>query len=247
MGSSTNPARNLHGFMVEIRNKSVKGTPVREVLANVFQVDPSDDFEIWRNQFLLLELLKKTENAIRALEGVDHQGYLRYFPQARKGLVSAILDQDSMGFVAFRNAFAETVLQAIDFCAFRLSEETVGVEVAQDDIDELEARLKEVFDFTTEAKLDPRVREVSLDVLAVLRTAILDYHIRGTEGLEESIERSLGRLIIFWQRAEGKAQPANHEQVGKLLDLIIKFESIVAKARSYGPVLGELGAKLLGA
>lgn len=246
MRSAFNPARQLHTMLVALRSQSKKGTPIRKAFGAAFEVDPADDGELVRKEFLLVELLEETERAIRRIEGIDHKKYLRHFPQIRKGLASSGFDQDSESFVAFRNAFADNVLQSVEFCALRLAEEVPEADLSQEELNELEARLQEVFDFTTEADLEPRVREVSWDVLTALRAALVDYRFRGVQGLEESIERSLGRLILFYRRSAAQGGKSSREQVSKLLDLIIKFEAVVAKACSYGPVLGEWGGKLLG-
>lgn len=247
MKRAFNPAQRLYSMMVALRNQSKKGTPIRKALGAAFDVDPANDSELLRTEFLLVGLIEEAERAIRRIAGIDHQKYLRYFPQIRKGLASAGLDQDSESFVVFRNAFADNVLQSVEFCALRLAEDVAEVELSEEEFKDLETRLQEVFDFTAEANLDPRVREVSWDVLGALRAALVDYRFRGLQGLEESIERSLGRLLLFYRRASPEDQKSNREQVSKLLDLVIKFEAVVAKACSYGPVLSEWGGRLLGA
>ncbi len=246
MEAFTNSAMRLHELLLEMKKESRDERLIREVLGKVFEVESSDDSAIWRKIILLDDLFIQVERLITAIPNIGHDRYTRYFPSARKNLVSIALDQDSKRFVPFQSALTDVVLQSIEFCGLRILESVHEVQIPANDLSELEVRLSELFDFINDADLEPELREVSLDIVEVLRSAIADYRIRGVAGLEDAIERSVGKLSLYHLRAKKNGKPSNEAHLGKILDLIIKFETVVSKAHVYLPVLIDLLPKLLG-
>jgi hypothetical protein len=116
-----------------------------------------------------------------------------------------------------------------------------------DDLAELEARLNALFAYTARAELDPKLRAVALDILQSLRAALTDYRIHGAPGLQEAVERAVGKLTVHSLRAKKQGAPLNLDYLDRMLDLIIKFETLLAKAHVYLPALTEYLPKLLGA
>jgi len=190
---------------------------------------------------------EQSQAAIAAIPGLDLPRYLRYFPAARRGLLSARLDQDSRRYAPFQEALADIVLQSVEFCGLRIAEEFPELVIPADDLAELEARLNSLFAYTARAELDPQLRAVSLDILQTLRAAVADYRIHGARGLQEAVERAVGKLTVHYLRAKKQGAPLNLDYLGRLLDLIIKVETLLAKAHVYLPALAEYLPKLLGA
>jgi hypothetical protein len=125
------------------------------------------------------DLFAQSQAAIAAIPGLDPPRYLRHFPAARKGLLSARLDQDSRRHPPFQEGLSDIVLQSVEFCGLRIAEELPELLLPPDDLAELEARLNALFAFTARAELDPALRTVSLDILQSLRAAVADYRIHG--------------------------------------------------------------------
>lgn len=200
-------------------------------------VDPNNDLAIIESLILLHGLLTETEKILSSIEGIDHSKYLRNFPQLKRALLTTNLDADSRGFSTFSNALSPVVLQTVEFCAERVSENFKEEVIPHEELEEVDAQIASTFDFITGANLEPRLKELALDLLATLRSAIADYRIRGLRGLEASIEVSIGRLHLYYLREKKEGRTPPMENLRRVLDLILKLENLVAKAQSYIPAL----------
>ena len=239
MERTTNSALRLHRLLLALRGVCRDGRPIREVLGEVFEVDPADDLAIRRKLVLLDDLFAQSQAAIAAIPSLDPPRYLRYFPAARKGLLSARLDQDSRRYAPFQESLSDIVLQSVEFCGLRIAEEFPELVIPADDLAELEARLNSLFAYTARADLDPQLRAVSLDILQTLRAAVADYRIHGARGLQEAVEQAIGKLTVHCLRAKKQGTPLNLDHLDRLLDLILKVETLLAKAHVYLPALAE--------
>jgi hypothetical protein len=247
MDRTTNSALRLHRMLLALRDASREGRPIRQVLAEVFELQPDDDLALRRRLLAVDDLFAESEAAIRSIPGLDLPRYLRHFPAARKALLAARLDQDSRRYAPFQEALGEAVCQSVGFCGARIAEEFPEIALATDDLAEVEAQLNSLFAFTASAELDPELRTVSLDILQALRAALADYRIHGAAGLREAVEQAVGKLTVHYLRVRKQGDRLNLEQLGRLLDVIYKFEALLAKAHVYLPALAEYLPKLLGA
>ena len=247
MERKTNSAFRLHRILLALRGACREGRPIRDALGEVFELNPADDVALRRKLVLLDDLFAQSQAAIAAIPGLDPPPYLRYFPAARKGLLSARLDQDSRRYAPFQEGLSDIVLQSVEFCGVRIAEELPELIIATDDLGELEARLNALFAYTARAELDPALRAIALDVLQAVRTAVADYRIHGAKGLQEAVESAVGKLTVHYLRAQKHGTPLNLDYLERLFDLIIKAEALLAKAHVYLPVLTEYLPKLLGA
>ena len=247
MERNINAALRLHRILLALRGASREGRPIRQVLGEVFELQPDDDLALRRRLLAVDDLFAESEAAIRSIPGIDLQRYLRYFPAARKALLGARLDQDSRRYAPFQEALGEAVCQSVEFCGARIGEEFPETVLPTDDLGEVEARLNALFAFTASAELDPALRQVSLDILQTLRAALADYRIYGAAGLKEAVEQAVGKLTVHYLRARKQGARLDLDQLDRLLDLIFKFEALLAKATVYIPALTEYLPKLLGA
>ena len=247
MERTTNAALRLHRLLLALRAACRDGRPIRDALGEVFDLDPADDLALRRRLVQLDDLFEQSQAAIAAIPGLDPPRYLRYFPAARKGLLAARLDQDSRRYASFQDALSDTVLQSVEFCGLRIAEEFPELLLPTDDLADLEARLNTLFAVTAKADLDPVLRTVALDILQSLRAAVADYRIHGARGLQEAVERAVGKLTVHYLRSKKQGAPLNLDYLDRLLDLILKVETLLAKAHVYLPALAEYLPKLLGA
>ncbi len=247
MDRMTNSALRLHRLLLALRAACREGRPIRDALGEVFDLDPADDLAIRRKLVLLDDLFAQSQAAIAAIPGLDPPRYLRHFPAARKGLLSARLDQDSRRYPPFQEGLSDIVLQSVEFCGLRIAEELPELILPPDDLAELEARLNSLFAFSARAELDPALRSVSLDILQSLRAAVADYRIHGARGLEEAVERAVGKLTVHYLRVKKQGGALNLDHLDRLLEIILKVEALLAKAHVYLPALAEYLPRLLGA
>ena len=238
--SVTNPARLLHNHLSRLLGGRSEQRPSRVVIGTAFGIPPNDDVTLRRVLILVDQLFVATEGRIRSLPRADHHRYLKYFPQLRCGL--ATIHFESASASAF-NFITEAALENLDLVAARLTEDFPEIEIPDEEIGNLEAQIGEVFNFVTSAEFEPHLREVALDLLETLRQAIVEYRIRGVEGLQRAVEEALGKLTLYYKQRQGEV---HREAFGRLWALVVRAEAIASKAATYGPLLGEAFQRFLG-
>lgn len=232
--------RLLHQHLTRLRDSTADRFKVREVLATVFSVSANDDMTLRHALVLLDQLFIDTEEQLRTLPKVDADRYLRHFPQLRRGLANLPFDSPSPSAITF---ITDSALENLDLAAARVAEERPEKEVPQQEIADLEAQIRDVFEFIDRAKLEPRLKEVAFDLLETLRQAIVEYRIRGVEGLQKAIEAALGKLALYYKQQGGKVSV---EVFSRLWSLVVRTEAVASKVLTYGPFLSDSFQRFLG-
>ncbi len=65
MDRTTNAALRLHRILLALRDASREGRPIRQVLAEVFELQPDDDLALRRRLLAVDDLFAESEAAIR--------------------------------------------------------------------------------------------------------------------------------------------------------------------------------------
>lgn len=237
---STNPARRLYRLLSRARLVSDE-KKAREVLAPVFGVKPEDSVALRRGLLLIDDLFQATVDQVSALEGVDHGRFLRHIPRMRGGLANLNLDSLAKG--PLLTALDPVALENLDLCAARLGEAVKEAELTADDLRTLEKELSELFDYVETADIDNELRLVALDLIQTLRQSLLEYRIRGADGLRAALEESVGKLTLYYLRSKGEVDP---KPVNRIWRVIVTVEGLVARALTYGPYLPDSIIKMLG-
>lgn len=200
MADVTNPAQRLFDTLTRIQKGIREKVKIRNVVGDAFDVEATDDLKIIESLVLLDGLFVETTKFVYSIEGIDHSRYLQHFPQLRKNLLTSNIDADSKGLTTFSNALNPVALQSVGFCAARVAEDFKENILPQEELADLDEQIGDAFDFIAASDLEPKLKEISLDLLHTIRSAIAEYRIRGLRGLEESIELSLGKLSLYHMR-----------------------------------------------
>lgn len=235
-----NPARLLHRHLTQLLQLRGDQRSVREVLGRVFSLDQQDYVALRRGLVAVDQLFQSTEEAVKAIPGVDYQRFLRHFPAQRRGFAKLHLDNNSKSGFSF---ITEAAVEAMDLCAARLAEEFPEGELTSEELSELANRIEEVFAFVDSSHFEPELREVALDLLETLRQGVAEYRIRGIDGLRSALEESLGKLMLYYKRQSGNVPD---EEFGRLWALVVRVETVVSRVFTYGPFLTEAFQKMLG-
>jgi hypothetical protein len=212
----------------------------REVLAPVFGLPPADVVALRRALILVDDLFQATMDRISALEGVDHKTFLRRIPPMRQGLANLHLDSQAKE-TLFR-VLDPVSLEALDLCAARLGEAVKESELSEDDLRAIESQVSELFDYVDQAEIDPDLRSVALDLVESMRRAIVEYRIRGIDGLRSAVEDAVGKLTLYYLRKQPKV---DREPLNRIWRVVVIVENLVARALTYGPYLPDSILKLL--
>lgn len=214
---------------------------VRNVVAKCFVLDPGDDTQLRRALVAFDDVFQSVEARIKKLPKANHDSYLRHFPALRRGMANLRLENSSISAFSF---ITEAALENLDLAAGRIAEDYKEVEIAQQEIKDLSDAVAELMEWVIATSFDPALKEVAVDLLETLRRAILEYRIRGIEGLHKAVQEALGKLSMFYKHRAGKVE---EEPFGKLWDIVAKADEVVSRALTYGPYLHEGFQRYLGA
>ena len=189
MGS--NPAGRLHAALT----KALQGQPkeiTRDTWARVFGTDPSDTGAILHGLSILIQQIALAKERVLTVEGVDQNLYLRPL-EAVEGAFSEVNLGEQLGNVKAR-------LGTSTMATLEYTSEFLRLQYPSADLPEKTraALLKKVEAMATDirsAEIEPRLKQVLVEHVERLRRALIEYEIRGPEGLLDSLDLNLGFVI----------------------------------------------------
>lgn len=234
-----NPAGRLHAILSEaLPNKPNK--PTREAWANVFQVDASATGHLLYLSAQLIELLRLSRQKIEQIGNVDHDLYFRPIENLERAFATMNLDAT---WNEFRTKVDDATMIGLAFCADTLSqyhpEEVVEKTVLKELLDDIDNVLKTVL----ESNLNPTLKTVLTENLENIRRAIIEYRIRGSEGLLRALEASIGALLRHQNEFK---QNKESDSVSRFLKLLMTLDRIIGIALKAKQLFGGVVTQLLG-
>jgi len=228
----TNPARVLHDHLRAIRQSASDKELARDVVARRFFLPADNEVRIRRVLAQLDDLFVDVTKMVESMTSADHAIFVRHFPMLRAGLARVTLATPSS--TAF-NFISDAALENLDLCASRISEDYREVQIASEELAELDDQIKDTFTYIKEGEFEPEFKEIALDLLGTLRKSLIDYQIRGIQGMKRAVEESIGKLL----RIVSTQPDVPHKPLERLKTIIMNTEAVVARALTYGPYLVE--------
>lgn len=128
-------------------------------------------------------------------------------------------------------------MYGLQFAADRLSRNAGSTSISEKDLDSLRAELESLVTSVLEADLPQTLKTLFLRNLESVRHALLVYRIRGIDGLEEELERTVGALLLNKQLIPPKEDNSSSRKFWEKFFLIIDR---INKAVTFGRATGEL-------
>lgn len=188
---ANNPAGRLHDVLRSALGNQLSDS-MQVVWAKVLKVPDSDVGEILNGITVVLQQISLAKVQIRAIDGADHDLYLRPIEKIEKTFAhmnlgeqlkqfSARLDPVTLDSLAYtseflRLAYPQNELKPKDLGGLMKGVEALGAEVRK-------------------AKIDESLKNVMTEHVERLRRAILEYDLRGPEGIIETLDANLGFVI----------------------------------------------------
>lgn len=248
MDKATNPARLLHAHIQCLYKSKGYDKPVTEVVGGCLGSEENDAVSIRRALTRLDQLFEEVERKIRSIPDVNHEVYIRHFPTLMQGFANLNLRVKANQVLNF---MSESAITSLEHSAERLGEEYQVGQVSDEELSELVSKIDEVTEFVLRGSLDSKLKEIAIDLLEALRGSVVEYRVRGLEGMEARIDEATGKLVRYYAvktKAEAREpQDITHDDqvFEKLRSTVIIAEGILARALTYGPYLGSVIQGLL--
>ncbi len=194
---------------------------MKEVWGRVSGVDPMDTPRTLAVLLDLMGLVAVTRRRIEALEHVDKDTYLKPIKEIETAF--AVTNLDTI-WGSFKRHTSDATMVGLAFCSDTLSRVTPEDVLDEAILDELKHDVEAMIDDVDKADIVSTLKAVILDHLESIRRAVVEYKIRGTQGLRQALDSGIGSLLR--QRDELK-KTENQHVVTRLMNLFGKIDSYV--------------------
>jgi Na+/phosphate symporter len=224
-----NPA----GRLCDLLNAAKKHTPttnIRTVWASVFGIDEKDTATLLKSVADLIDLVNETKASLSRLTDVDTALYLQPFANIERGL--AVMNFDNH-WNDIGQHITETVLAQLAFGADKLARVSGFTEIDQSELDELREAVEKLLNDVLAAELPENLTQLLVRNLEAIRQALLGYRLRGVQGLEQEIERSVGSMVLHQDQIK-KTKAGTKEQTTweTYFTVITRLNAMVTAAKN---------------
>jgi len=229
MEVKNNPAGRLHDLLSAARNQNGKES-ARKAWAAVFGIEPDDTGALLKMLADLIDLVHETKTSIQRLDDVNHQLHLKPFKK-----IEALLSQLNLeaGWEHSKAQLDEPTLYGLQFSSDKLSRISGFTQIANDEISLLRKQLDDLVSSVVDSNLPQDVKFLLLRNLEAIRHALLAYRVRGIEGLQEEVERSLGSVMLHRDEiAASKNKPEERKVWETFFKLVEQLNKVVTLARN---------------
>jgi hypothetical protein len=210
-----NPAGRIHAILELMKN--TKAPSVLAAFASVFSTNKDDFAGIYR---CLGEVAITVDEVADRLRQSDNEAFEKVYnktiPRIKNAFIVTHFDQQWEQFK--QGHVFEDDLRALEFCSAALSRDCPEPVLTEDQLKSLLARVDELYKEVWSLELEGDLKASILDGLQAIRTAIHDYKIRGSRGLDEAVKGVLVTAV------------ASHEVQANEKGVMDKFRQFVADA-----------------
>lgn len=191
---TTNPAERLLDHLTKIRDiaRGNQSIPMRQVWGSLFGVDPNDSYELYRIVYSLIVQIKQTKEDVVRVESANHDLYVEPLTELDQLFRTISLDETSGQFMSRIN---DTTLSALRYPADLLRQHLSRPSLSDETLSELLDDSSTILNRVREANIHPTLKMSLIEHIERFRRAILEYELRGPEGVQETIDLNLGFII----------------------------------------------------
>lgn len=221
----TNPAGRLYHLLSDAVTKNNNRT-FGEVWADVFGIDPEDR---GRLLVMLSHLIRQIEEGKRAVrsnpELLRQELHLKPFEKLTKAFSVMNLDGKWKGWK--KSHLPDETVSDLEWCAEGLKQVYPEGEIDRGELTKLREEVEDLISKVREADIAEDLKAVIIDGLEHVRRAIVEYDLRGVDGLVQALKQNIG--IIYLHKKElgagGKVSEFLEEWAGRLASLKLLIDS----------------------
>jgi len=166
---------------------------IREVWSTVAGIDSSDNPKILRFMADLIILAEEAKNAVKQLDDVDHEIYLRPFKKIEQAFTRISLDAK---WDTFNRYLDDPTMVALSFCADTLSRSGSERQVPDEELKNLKSEIDALLEQVVDLDIPEELKTFLVEQLEKMRAAVLGYRMYGNEGLKQVLESIFGAAIL---------------------------------------------------
>ena len=236
--ASDNPAGRLHALLKSALRFQQQKT-YREVWSDVFEIAAEDTPSLLSLYGKLIDLIGDARESVDQLENVEKAIYLEPFDEIDRAFSYFNFDSS---WQPTRDHLTDATMRSLAFAADTLARAQWTSEVEQEELHSLLEAVTSLLLEVQESDLSEEVQAFLIASLHDIQRAIIEYKIRGVDGLEEALGRSIGSAMRHRDaiRAQHKMKP-----VRKWFKVLGQLDSVVSVALKVKQLVDPVIAPLL--
>lgn len=198
-----NSAARLNTLLTVARGTNA--SRARQGWATVLDVDPADTVALLNGMSQMLSLIRQAEVDLQRLKGHNTDLHLEALREIEAAFGVVDLNE-SWGNVLQR--LEQSAVRALAYTGEALRVATGASQVPQATLQQLSAHLEDLIEEVEEADVDEELRREMLRYLNFARRALVEYRIRGIEGLREARDLNLAIFLRAYPTAQDSRKAA---------------------------------------
>lgn len=231
MGDNTVKSDNPVNRLVALLNSALRHsekTTYRDVWSSVFEIEPTDTPRILYLYGKFLDLIAEAKSSsemyVEQQENVNETIYLEPFKKVEDAFTYFQIDGQ---WAPTRNHLNPETITALNFIADNLSRSHWTNEIEQEELEKLKDEVDSLINNIWKANIGAELKSFLLESLLEIQRSIIEYRIRGIDGLEEALNRTIGAAI---RHSDKIKEAQNDENVKKWFEIISTLEKLIAFA-----------------
>lgn len=217
-----NPAAKLYSLIEKAQRLGIENT--RTVWANVLEVDRQNTSALLNKYSSLIDLYYSTNKLIQNNDRLNNERNMRYMNLIGYALGALDLQSDNRQFLDTLTSEVMTALYYISeniSLAYNLPDSVAKEDEIKEILEDIEALISNI----TDSELPADVKQILVKNLFMMKESLHSYFITGIEGVRESLERTIGSVVMNNQVI---APEAADENVKGFYKVMLRFNEIVS-------------------
>ena len=179
------------------------------------------------NLTLILALFNDVRNDIERIDINGQKKYLKALDKIQSVLMSSdlFMSESSWLSITDKAGVGEETLDLIDACGDLIISQTQGLnEISPEELEEIQKQIRNLQDEIRNSDIEKETKIFLINELRKIEDAILNYQIRGSNGLSKVSREVTGGIAFNWSQMPQKAQ----EKGKQIIDLALKVNGMIS-------------------
>lgn len=235
--ATTNPAQRLRDILV-IALAQQRGESIQRAWARTFSIPEMDRMRLTRALIDLQALIDGIREQVRTLDEEDVSDYLDTLPSLERVLFPVNWGAQ---WSEVTNALDPGIQTQLQMCARMLRNYSEEV-IPDEELARLRAEVEALIQSVMDAKLPREVERVILDLLKTAQDALLNYRLRGAEGVRQAVMFSMGAMFTVARYSPELTKDILWE---RLVNLVKDIDSVTSFGTKLVPLMTPVANLLM--
>lgn len=235
--SKTNAAKQLYSILKKASQEDDESSSI-SVWAKVLGTGSESPQEVSRHLSQLFVLFNEVRNDIEKLDIEEKSSYVEQLNTIQYVMFNNSLTSGKWG--AIRRILKAEWLQLLSICGDLVTAQIGGLlQLPSEEVESYLVKIRELINELYESKdLSEQTKRNLISELRNVESALIDYQISGSGGVNEETKKSLGGLLLLWNNVPT-------ENVMKCIQLILQISGAIGAYKNIAPLI-ESGVEVIG-